>query len=190
MKAIREFEIRGRPGLSCVFETWIDTYAQAAREFRQERDRWYLEATLVALLSASAWRCGRPSIVEARSRRSSRNYARADLLIRAGRYTHAFEAKVVYVPFESNSGRIASALAAAKKDVDRLRDPRPDVRWALAFAVLEQQEPETKLPDVLEALLDHARRAEPRPDVIAAWLAHPTPAGVAFPGCLLVAART
>ena len=72
MNAIKRVEVRDPLNfMKPVVETWADRVALVSRSFPQSQSSYYLESTLVSLLSGSAWSRGVPAITEVKFKRVS-----------------------------------------------------------------------------------------------------------------------
>jgi hypothetical protein len=101
MNAIKRVEVRDPLNfMKPVLETWADRVALVSRSFPQSQSSYYLESTLVSLLSGAAWSHGVPAITEVKIKRVSANSAdragRMDLLMRYGEKRVALEAKLIW----------------------------------------------------------------------------------------------
>jgi hypothetical protein len=106
--------------LKPVLVTCVDRVAAITESFPQSEQRYYLEPTLVGLLARAAWSNGLQAITEVKSKRLGSNGrevgGRLDLLVQAGAYRVALEAKTVWdhVLIPAN---MVSTLSDARREV-------------------------------------------------------------------------
>lgn len=153
-------------GLSPIIAEAICCFTRACRAFPQDSKRWFLEETMVGLLSSASWMSGIASIMQAKAESPRASNPRLDLLVDLPSGSVAFEAKIHYVPFESDAHRITDQLDCAIDEAKNVRHSRAQRYFGISFVLLEQQSKETDLETVLWKTVDAARHHAPSPDII------------------------
>jgi len=183
---IRGLELSARADvLLPILECWLTNFERACRVFPQTRRAWYIEPTLVSLLSTASWQAGLPSIVEAKADRAGASDPKLDLLIQGPDGCLAFEAKIHYVPSKPDARRISDKLKEALDEASQVSHPLAKRYFGLSFVLLEQQDPNTDLSNVLATTLEHARNNNPSLDALA-WTLLDQPTAI-YRGCALAA---
>jgi hypothetical protein len=171
-----------------VLDTWLDLLQTISRSFPQNASFWWIEQTLVSLLSVAAWEHRIPAITEARLTRW-RNGVAADghvdllmLLHESGRRL-AFEAKIAFLQGSPGIGKAQRCLQDALQEATTVGAPFCDQCLALAFLV-PWPNPGTG-PDRGRELMDAALAAARSLSVpIKAWYFDPS---LRYPGAAMLA---
>jgi hypothetical protein len=186
VRMIRGIELRAKAEvLRPILECWLTSFECACQAFPQTRESWFTEATLVSLLSTASWQAGLPSIIEAKAKKPGTFYPRLDLLMQGSDEYFAFEAKIHFVPFESDARRISDKLRQALDEASRVSHYLARRYFGLAFVLIEQQDPNTYLNNVLAAAIEQVRNSHPSFDALA-WTLLDQPMAV-YRGCVLAA---
>lgn len=121
-----------------MLTTWADRVELVSQSFPQAHHSYYLEPTLVGLLSGSAWTHGMPSITEVKIQRtlqgSPNRAGRLDLLMHHGKMRIALEAKLIW-DSELIPGNVLNALSTACAEVISISGNRADILLGGVFFV-------------------------------------------------------
>jgi hypothetical protein len=129
-----------------VLDTWLDLLRTTSRSFPQDASFWWIEQTLVSLLSVAAWKHGIPAITEAKLKRQQRDGATSEGHVDLLMLLHepdvdtarrvAFEAKIKWLSGTSQAlPRAQRCLQEAREEATTVAAPFCDLCLALAFLV-------------------------------------------------------
>lgn len=160
-------------------------FVETERAFPQDERFWFNECTLNGMLSVASWRCGLPSIVEAKTGRRAGTKASGaghlDVLIAAGKRKLAIESKIRWYADPDGTHALLGKLETAWTEAAGL-PPDAGTRLALAFGILERRSLEPRR--LLEESLKIARTENL--DVLSWHLDDTSTEAFRYPGYVLV----
>lgn len=168
-----------------LLDQWLKLYARSAAVFPQNRELWYVEQSLTALLVASAWTLGIPAVGEAKSQRvrlSRNSNGRIDMLVQFNNGPTAVECKIYWFNNMGGFETVLGKLEDAESDCRSIDSSFSGRRLALCYGVLE------KGGDDIEDLLGSAinRSKVEGIDIIAWSIDASSPDSVQYPGCIVL----
>ena len=172
--------------LAPILDAWVDVMQECLTQIPQERDFWYTERGMVAMLCAACWRTGVPALAEAKTEKFSPGdpawKGHADLLIasKAGRF--GIEAKATWLTHVGDASRVAQEFRLAVGEAACLDARRFSTALGVAFVLFEPQDGQS----LAELFHSAAGIADPGPEAVAWAFVEHTPN---YPGALLVARR-
>jgi hypothetical protein len=139
MSIIQEVEVSSSVDfLRATLTTWVERVGLVSKAFRQAEDSYYLEATLVGLLSGAAWANGHETITEVKIRRSDASGpdrgGRLDFLMHHGETRIAIEAKLIW-DSEFIHRNVMDSVNTACSEVVSISGDRADVLLGGVFFV-------------------------------------------------------
>lgn len=184
---VHEFRVPSElEALRPVLGEWASVYSQAALTFRQSNKFWFNERSLVALLSASSWRAGIPSIAEFKtSKQGEANWTgHADLALQLGDIRLVIEAKRCWLEGVRDASNSLRFLEAARSEACRLTQFEGAMCLGALFAMVNCPDGSPR-----EEIMVELRDTYLASGVdLVAWSAMKLiPSGVHSTGCILLA---